>query len=310
MKIFNPTLQKELVEELNRLEDRYFTFDKPIPFKTGLTLYPVMLQDYNQFVNASTCLTLNKNETMEGLMQSNLEFLISKMEEENIGVIYSKYASRLFEIIFHVQNGMRCNKCGKIIPFEEFIPMLHRDKDNIKCPECGSYDLEEVIRYQVNPKTKKREMVIMGVKINSGEFDRLRQIVMYQNFPDYRDDSWVHPEVREDQRLKNEILSKSRGGPVSASLERKIVCVSAKSNYKIEELYNLTMRKFIMLLGVIDDAITYETSRIGLMSGMVSSKEPLEHWIYKHEKGMYDDAVSMDSYMNQLSGAAATTIKK
>lgn len=303
MKVFNKTLRKEIIEELQYLEDRYFTFDKPIPFVTGLTLYPVSLDNYNEFLICSSCLTLNKNETAEGIMQSNLDFLIAKMEDENVGALYSRYVSRLLEIIFHIQNGMRCNKCGKIIPFVDFFKLLQEQKEHTKCPDCGSGNLEEVIRYITNPKTKKKELVVMGVHINSKDFDRLRQIVMYQNLPDYKDDSWVNAEIREDQRLRNELLTKNNGGPVFASLEKKIVCVSAKSSYKIEEIYNMSMRKFIMLLTAIDDAMAYECDRIGRMSGLVSSPKPLEHWIYKHEASLYDTAVDAKEYTTKINSA-------
>lgn len=303
MKVFNKTLKKDIVEELQYLEDRYFIFDKPIPFVTGLTLYPVLLEHYNEFLICSCCLTLNKNETTEGIMMSNLDFLISKMEDEKTGTLYSRYFSRLMEIIFRIKNGVWCADCNKVIPFVDFFKMLEEQKEHIKCPECGSIKLEEAVRYITNPTTKKKELVIMGVHINSKDFDRLRQIVMYQNLPDYKDDSWVMAEIREDQRLKNELLTKNNGGPVFASLEKKIVCVSAKSSYKIEEIYNMSIRKFIMLLTSIDDAMRYMCDRIGRMSGLVSSTTPLEHWIYKHEASLYGNAVDANEYTSKINSA-------
>lgn len=303
MKIFNPNLQPDIVEELQYCESRYFAFDKPVPFKTGLTLYPVKLEHYEEFLVTSSCLLLNKNDTAEGIMMSNLSYLLKQMEDKEGGQLMSNYFSRLLEIVFQIQNGVRCADCGKVISFREFIEIVQKDKENTCCPECHGKNLEEVIRYVVNPTTKNKELVIMGVSINSEEFDRLRQIIMYQNLPDYKDDSWVNAEVREDQRLKNELLTKNNGGAVSASLEKKIVCVSAKSCYKIEELYGMSMRKFIMLLTAIDDALTYECDRIGLMSGLVTSKKPLEHWIYKREKSLYDAAVDIGSYQEQVTAS-------
>ena len=303
MKIYNPSLKKEIVEELQYCESRYFTFDKPVPFKTGLTLYPVNLENYEHFLACSSCLLLNKNDSNDGLFMSHLEYLIKKMEDEETGRLMSQYFSRLMEMVFHVENGMRCIDCGKIISFMDFMKIIQEEKENASCPHCGGKNVEEVIRYITNPKTKKKELVIMGVNINSKEFDRLRQIIMYQNLPDYKDDSWVNAELREDQRLKNELLAKNNGGPVSATLEKKMVCVAAKSSYKLEDIYKMPMRKFIMLLSSIDDAMTYECDRIGLMSGLVSSKKPLEHWIYKHESGLYGEMTSKEAFTQQISNA-------
>ena len=95
---------------------------------------------------------------------------------------------------------------------------------------------------------------------------------------------------------------KNKGG--NATLERKIVCVSAKTSYKIQELYELSIRKFLMLLSAVDDAMTYETTRIGLMTGMVSTKEPLQHWIYKSEdEDLYGAAVDAQAFKENINGA-------
>ena len=72
---------------------------------------------------------------------------------------------------------------------------------------------------------------------------------------------------------------------------------------KIEEIYNMTIRKFLMLLSAIDDAMNYECTRIGLMTGMVSMKEPVEHWLYKSEKSMYGSAVTSDDYQSKIKSA-------
>ena len=123
---------------------------------------------------------------------------------------------------------------------------------------------------------------------------------MYQNLPDYTDDSWVDPDVRQDQREKQELLSKKNKFG-NATLERKIVCVSAKTCYTIKELYDLTMRKFLMLLSAVDDAMNYECTRIGLMTGMVSSKEPIEHWIYKQDAAdLYGKATDAGEFTNKV----------
>jgi hypothetical protein len=73
----------------------------------------------------------------------------------------------------------------------------------------------------------------------------------------------------------------------TASVEKKLVAIATVTNYKVEELYDLPIRKFLMLLTSIDDVITYATNRIGSMNGLVKMKNPIEHWIYKKEKSMY-----------------------
>lgn len=306
MKIYNPNLPKEMVKELERLNNYYFQFDKPIPFKEGLNLYPINVKNHDEFLAASACLTLNRLESAEGIMTSNLGYLLLKMNDKNKqdeAAMWSQYFIRICELVFHIKYRIYCEKCGRVYDYFDFLTKATNKNEPFIC-ECGNSENFNVnIRYKLNEQTKKHELVINGVTINSKEFDLLRQIIMYQNLPDYKDDSWVDPEVREDQREKQQLLAKENKSG-TATLERKIVCVSAKSCYKIDELYELTMRKFLILLSAIDDAMTYECTRIGLMTGMVSSKEPVEHWIYKQEDAdLYGRASDAGEFKNKVSGS-------
>ena len=79
--------------------------------------------------------------------------------------------------------------------------------------------------------------------------------------------------------------------------------MGAKTGYTIDYIMGLSIRKFLILLSAVDDLITYETTRIGLMTGMVSTKEPLEHWIYKREdEELYGKATTAENMQNKLSG--------
>ena len=310
MKVYNPNLSPEIVNELQYLDAYYFQLDKPIPFKDGLTIYPINVKDYEEFLAVSCCLTLNRLESAEGIMTSNLGFLLLKMNDKNNkeeAEKYSKCFIKLCELIFHIKYGVYCVKCGKVYGYYDFLLKTAQKDKEFHC-ECfkgeeGEQDDFDVnIKYITNPNTKQREIVINGISITPKEFDRLREIVMYQNLPDYKDDSWVDPEVREDQREKQRLLAKKNKAGV-ATLERKLVCASAKSCYKIDDLYNLTMRKFIILLSAIDDAMNYECTRIGLMTGMVTMKDPIEHWIYKQEDAdIYGTATDASSFKNKVSG--------
>ena len=333
MKIYNPNLPQSLIDELNRLNATYFQFDEPIPFKDGLTLYPINVRYHDEFLAASECLTLNKDDVEGNEDKTNLEYLLLKMsgkaeqqdedgppkgalekaaeekkaKEEQARI--SQYFIRICELVFHVKYGIRCAKCGKVYDYQEFL-IKALDKEHPFHCECykgeegEEEDFDINIKYRMNPETKKYEILINGITITSEDFDRLRQIVMYQNLPDFKDDTWVDPDMRADQAEKQRLLAKKNNAG-TATLERKIVCVSAKSCYKIEDIYKLTMRKFLILLSAIDDAMNYECTRIGLMTGMVSMKEPVEHWIYKKESDdLYGgEAVSLDDIQENISSA-------
>lgn len=299
MQIYNKYLSESIVKELNQLENTCFLFDTPVPFKGKLKLYPVMIENYVDFVICSACCTLNKNKTPEGIRFSHLGFLIHQMEQEGGQFLASQF-SRLLEIVFHIKNGIRCTKCGEVYSFEQYLSWIKEKAiEDITCPNCGNEEFEEVVKFKKDAQTNKYSLEIDGIEITAKDFDRFRQLVLYQNFPDYQDDSWVNEEIREDQRLRRELLSKN-SKEANATLEKKIVCVAAATGYKLEDLYKTSVRKFLMLLTTVDDMITYQANRIGLMTGMVKTKQPIEHWIYKPTKSLYEGYRDMNEYTSTI----------
>ncbi len=288
-----PKIERDILKEVGYLKERYFVKDEPVELN-GLTLYPVKVKDYNDFAWASACLTLHKNDVFEGVKMTHLEFLLSKIKKKDEPQWASMF-SKIVEICLHIRPGVRCKKCGKYIGYLDFYNQdffkkceLGLSKEELFKCECGD-KLVPSVETGVDEKGKTI-VYIDGIKVNADDFNRIRKYLLYQNFPDFKDDSWVHKSVREDQALKADLLSKNSG---TASLERKIVCVCSQSCYKIEDIFEMPMRKFIMLLGVINDAIEYKAAKQGVMSGMVTLKKgaSLEHWVYRKERGLYDAAV-------------------
>ena len=295
-----PEAEKKILEEVDYFRDKYFTYDLPVPFGR-LTLYPVSIKDYNEFLSSSACLTLNKNDDIAGIRMTNIDYLLSKMQDEKEGPMWSLRFTKIIELCFHIKSGLKCPKCGKFMSFEEFYIKYEDksiiDKNSILNCECGS-KYQETIKFKENEKGKKI-FVFDGVEIDNQAFNKLRKYIMYQNLPDYKDDSWVDKAIRDDQAAKNELKSRGSG---TASLERKIIGVCVNTHWKIEEVMNMTIRKFLMVLGMVDDIMNYTITRTGLMSGFASlpKGETVEHWLYKKDEGLYGKAMDMDTYTSQI----------
>ena len=304
-------LAPELANELQFYESKYFQEDKPVPF-CGMDIYPVKMHDYNLFFSCVDVLTLDKNKTPQGIKMTNLDYLRELMySNTSEGNVYSYKLYSLLELIFHVQNGLKCSNCHTIVPYtsQEFKDYLTKiqelqslgveklaslspsDIPKCLCPKCQGEAKEEIIAIRLEENSKHYALYIDGHKISSADFNRLRQIVLFQNMPDYFDDSWVDASLRADRMAKLELQQKA-GADVQASTERKMVCLSIATNYKLEEIYEMSVRKFTIALGAVEDLINYKIMKTALMSGFVKMPKDnkIEHWIYKKPVDIYGDS--------------------
>ena len=115
-----PESEKKILEEVEYLRDKYFTYDEPVPF-CGLYLYPVSVRNYNEFMTSNACLLLNKNDDPMGIKFTHLDYLLSKVSDKKEGALWSMRLSKIIELCFHILPGMKCSKCGKYIPYDQFF---------------------------------------------------------------------------------------------------------------------------------------------------------------------------------------------
>lgn len=205
-------LKPEIAEKLKRYENDYFRWDKPVPF-CGLMVYPAKITEYEVFSSCSSVFTINRKDDHIGITMTNLDYLNYKMQNKKDekskeeAAILSYSFQKICEIIFHIKNGLKCQKCGHVMSYDskEFSQYLSDLQDmavkiqkgdtedavapQLKCPSCEEEKFTEMIKIIVDPNTKKSSLLIDGHIITSRDFDLLRQIVLYQNFPDYADDS-------------------------------------------------------------------------------------------------------------------------
>ncbi|MBO7732394.1 MAG: hypothetical protein J6S67_07570 [Methanobrevibacter sp.] len=298
-------LSSEIVDMLRDYEYSYFREDKPIPF-CGLLIYPIQVRNFEVFSHCASCFTLNKNEDPQGVPMSHLDYLLSRTQLPNReeAQLWSYKINKIIELVFRITNGLKCKKCGRVMQYSdqafiEFAQNLQKFAEgnveegaappSLKCPECDGNEFEEMIK-AVKDDNGKYSLVIDGHTINKRDFNKLRQIVLYQNFYDYADDSWVDPAVKRDHDERMRI--EQQRNDLHASIEKKVVCLSITTSYKFEEIYDMSIRKFTLALATVDDLINYKIMKQAVSSGFVSlpKGQTIEHWIYKPNKDMYGDA--------------------
>ena len=300
-------LKEKQQAELDYIEKRFFTYDDPVPFG-GLNIYPVTMRNHDEFLRVIDCFLLNKNDDIKGLKMTSLEYMLSKLDDEKDGAMWSYKLSTIAELCFHVKPGFKCHKCGKVISYAEYISMYkdiktQEDVDKLGlCPDCKD---ERMIPSLHKEKGEDGRMVLVidGNKINGNDFPLLRMIVLKQNLPDYKDDSGLSKELREDQAKRAEILSRGKG---SANTERKMECLSVATGYSLDKIYDLSMRKFEQMISIANDLIEYKIVKLGLMSGMIKLKdgEDIEHWMYKKDQKLLQGTVDAESFAQKIKNNA------
>lgn len=305
-----PESEKKILEEVEYLRDKYFTYDEPVPF-CGLYLYPVSVRNYNEFMTSNACLLLNKNDDPMGIKLTHLDYLLSKISDGKEGVLWSMRFSKIIELCFHILPGMKCSKCGKYIPYDQFFTEervklyqegTDEDRKRFFDCDCGEGKMVASLDQKKDEKSNKTVLLIDGHEIDHVNFNKMRKYILYQNLPDFKDDSWADKAIRDDQAKRAEILSKDSG---KASLERKMLCIVASTGLDISKIYDMSIRKFTALLGVINDYTEYKATKVGLMSGMVSLKkgQKIDHWIYTKEKSDAEGVVDSDAFTQQFKNA-------
>ena len=144
--------------------------------------------------------------------------------------------------------------------------------------------------------TDKSDVVIIKAK----EFEDIIRIILYQNILHY-DDSYVDPELKKSMQEVDELRSKTHNYP---DAERKFSIITAHCGLSKEQQLQMTMRSHQSLFDEVCGEVEFLTVRpIAVYAG--KSKD-MEHWIYKNNKGKFDDYImSVDKYNQSMGGDGA-----
>lgn len=295
------TQKEQFKQKLELIQQLYFTFDKPVPFKEELIIYPFLLGEYYEFFSAVNLLTMNKNKTKEGIKKTHLTYILSKCKEE--GETSGQFINLLGKI-FHIDPTiMICPNCEEFEPipmsvlfekikkiqeaqkameaeqfgirqvelFEVYQGIFNEYKSILICPTCGA-------EVRPNISLEERKLYVGRTEITSQEYAELRDIVCYQNMVDFSNEELGRHMDKEYEEIKK--LKSSKSTP--PSLEKKMACVISEIGGSFQTLQETwTIRKFELFFKIMCEKLEYTIAHQGEMSGMVSFKVPLKHWIFE-----------------------------
>lgn len=234
----------------------FIMFNEGIPYHPAITLYPVKMKNIIEFQQYQMALTVRKNSIFHDkdiLKADYWDFI--------------KYACR---------NGELAAKYDMpLLPFyyDFILGMLQL------C--CGS---DAVIQHN----TATLDISINDVPITNKRFDDIRKIIIMQNDIDFDIDEFINIDTIRALEHAKEFEAKKH--KEKSEIEDYIDSLIISMNVTEEYVSNMTIRKFWRYIKRINKHEEYTACRAGEMSGMVTFKEPVQHWMTSIE--------SIDEYEN------------
>lgn len=245
--------------------EKYFVYDEPVPYKE-LLIHPVTMREYLSFHLAVNCLIFEKNKIPEPkiIKMSYLDFLFYLINQDANGEYISFLLVELFRLCLHIE--------------AEQIKYIYDDKGKVK-------------------------LILNDVTYDKNDFDNIKNIILYQNIPDY-DDTYIDPKVEQALQEAQDFMNRNK--KKMASLEDQLICVSISTPLKLNDIYELTIRKFTKTLQRVDYKLHYSIYKQAEMSGMVSFKEEINHWMSELKNDKYSDViVDYGEFKKKIEGAHA-----
>lgn len=243
-------------------------FDEPIEYKK-LLIYPVRMKDYLEFHWLVNCLLLDKNSIPDAKI---------------ISMTYLRF-------LYYISS----------LNNEPYIYMLKR----LLCIILNKQEENTQMNFYVDADTDKAFFKIDGEVYTSSDLDNISKIIFEQNCISPIDET-IQKEIRDALEKASEYRMQQNKQKM-CSLEEQMICVLISSSLTLDDIYQLTIRKFEKILKRVDAKMHYQIYLSASMSGFVKFKDEsvIKHWMNDlTEDDKYSDVkVDMEEIKNKIEGA-------
>lgn len=223
----------------------YLLYNKKYVYDRKLTLYPVKMKDILLFQQCIPALTLRKDSLFQ-------EKEIIKMQYLD----FIKYACRNMEL------SAKYNMAFLPIYYDLILELLR-----VVCgPDAEIMYNKSTLAISIN-----------GILITNEIFDDLRKIIMIQNDIDFNMEEFMNIDtIRALEKARDFEAKKKKE---TSDIEDYIDSLVVDMKFTEEYVSQLTIRKFWRYIKRINKHEEYQSFRSAQMSGMVTFKEPIQHWM-------------------------------
>jgi len=158
-----------------------------------------------------------------------------------------------------------------------------------------------VISYGMNEN--KKPMIKIGDDLFDGnDFENIKEIICLYNDVELVDDM-IEKSIRDNIKEAERLRMKMSGNKM-ANLEDQIVAIMISTALRMEDIGNLSIRKFSKALARIDHKLHYQIYMNASMSGMVKFKDKsvLRHWLSDLSRDrLAENSISMEDFRNKMN---------
>lgn len=232
--------------------DKFKKYDKNLLWETpieiyGLRVYPITMRNIYDFRESISTLQINPMELDFGEMSEQLSAL-SYLE---LVAIFSHgdedFRNRLYTIL----------KLAFRVSDESIRILVQDDKVTLVVIQNGK-----------------------EIKLSSGKFNRVKDIILYQNSVEIIN-------LNENQRIleANRRVDALNAANSTVTIEDEIYSVAAASQIDIKEIEKWTINRFKKMVETYDNFINYKIFKSAEMSGFVKFKggNPFKSWMSRTE---------------------------
>ena len=265
---------KDICKNVPTINEFYSKIDESIKYK-DLTFYPVKMKFYLFFQIFSECLTLRKNKVT------------------NPSIIKIKY----LDYLFYEDNTLDINNLIYVGYLRELLWLCLRIPQEFSTSKGTKLPTIDFINQEGHWYIK-----IYNHTYDNADLLEIRKIIASQNNLEIPDES-IHPDIERKYNEHKEYLLKT-GKIKTQDIGDLILCVVAKTNYKKEEVLNLSIKTFFDLIDRLDLIINYEITSLLAPYLEKNTIEKLPYWTDRIKKltKLEEMSSSLQDFENKIKG--------
>lgn len=206
------------------------------------------------------------------------------------------------------KNKIPDKKIIKMSYLDYFFYMVQQQKENMIYLDMLIYLLNLIFREQkysfYEVKNNKINFLVGDKSYDSTDFDEIRKIICEQNGLNF-ERKILHPELEQALKEAKEFKESIGQSSEMCGLEDQLIAYHTSTGVNYEDIKKMSIRKFVKGLQWIDRKMHYQIAKTAELSGFVSFKESITHWLNKVEKqdAYADVVVEAESVLGKISKA-------